>query len=131
MSNELKYKDIMSKKMAQPNVPLVTLCAAQNVSYQSYNNWFKKHSQETKAPKHALKVTLRVSITEVAKAVGGGVTEIPLSIDRLISALDPDEQRQLAEELGKQQLESLINKFKANRPTQDPPGDGPLPVHTN
>lgn len=116
--NEAKYKDIMHKKQAQPTVPLVKLCDDQKVSYQSYNNWFKKQSKEAKVPTSKLRITIHVSMRELTNLIAQGIQEIPISIESVLRGLPDHEQRALAEELGRLQLERLANKQSNNGPEQ-------------
>jgi hypothetical protein len=106
-SNVSKYQEIYKKKQQDPNLSLAKLCDEAGTTYQSYNNWVKKHHRTSEVSGQSLRITVQVSIEELARLVMGGGRNLPVRIDSILQGLPPQERKQLAQHLGMIRLERV------------------------
>lgn len=105
-----KYKSIFEKKNSNPSLPLSALCEENGVSYQSYNNWFKKHKADAvdkSTSANKVKITSFISIVQLVDLITRGVTEIPITVEALVRSLNQEDKSRLAQQMGARQLEQI------------------------
>lgn len=103
--NEDKYKAIHDQRRADPNIPLSKLCQSNGVSYQSYNSWFNKYKKSTNNPDHKVRITVQISVSELARLVSTNIKTYPIEVSKIVRGLEAADKSQLALELGNIQMD--------------------------
>jgi hypothetical protein len=127
LSNVEKYQEIYNKKKSNPALSLAKLCEEANTTYQSYNNWVKKHHRNggSKASGQALRITIQVSLEELANLVAGGGKSLSVRVEDILKGIPPQDMKQLAGHLGMMRLERLQSGSQpAKKDQPQPHGDG-------
>jgi hypothetical protein len=124
LSNVEKYQEIYNKKKNNPALSLAKLCEEANTTYQSYNNWVKKHHRNGghRASGQALRITIQVSLEELANLVAGGGKSLSVRVEDILQGIPPQDMKQLAAHLGMMRLERLQSGAKKDQQQQQQDG---------
>jgi hypothetical protein len=124
-SNIAKYQEIYAKKQADPALSLAKLCEEAGTTYQSYNNWVKKHHRNGghRPSGQSLRITIQVSLADLANLVASGGKTLPIRVEDVLRGIPPQDLKQLAGHLGMMRLERLQAGSQGNnnrKPEIDP-----------